>query len=239
MSYILDALKNSDQQRQRGMTPTLLTSQAAAVAFEQPPYLFYAVLVAMLISAGIAIGWLRPWQSEPVVPEVKAVPVKPAVAHFQPSDTVPQPELPEIPQQAKTEMPLLKAYALEPMVTEESRPALKKDMSAPPIHRKAVSTAAEVEATSAPEKNTLADVSPGQSGERTVAELPASIQQEIPKISISGLIYSGDPEGRMVGINDQLVREGEYPAPGLKLEKITQDGVIFSYKKYRFSRSAQ
>ncbi len=72
-----------------------------------------------------------------------------------------------------------------------------------------------------------------------MAQLPASIQQEIPKISISGLVYSDDSQGRLVGINDQLLREGEYPAPGLKLEQITPDGVIFSYKKYRFRRDAQ
>jgi hypothetical protein len=31
-----------------------------------------------------------------------------------------------------------------------------------------------------------------------------------------------------------MMKEGESLAPGLKLEKITPDGVIFSYKGYRF-----
>lgn len=239
MSYILDALKNSDQQRQRGMAPTLLTSQAAVAVFEQPAYLFYAVLAAVLISSGVAIGWLRPWQPEPALPEVKDVPVKPAIPQFQMREPVTRPELSEMPQPAKSEIPLLKpSFSEDPIVMAESRPVMKKDMPAPPISKKVV-PAPEVVATVGAEKSTPPDVSPGQMGERTMADLPISIQQEIPKIAISGLIYSGDPEGRMVGINDQLVREGESPFPGLKVEKITLDSVIFSYKKYRFRRDAQ
>ena len=41
----------------------------------------------------------------------------------------------------------------------------------------------------------------------------------------------------MVGINDRLVQEGQYLADGLKLEQITPDGLIFSYKSYRFRKS--
>lgn len=237
MSYILDALKNSDQQRQRGMTPTLLTSQAAVAAFEQPAYLFYAVFAAVLISSGVAIGWLRPWPFESALPEVKAVPVTPAVAQFQGRDPGTRPEMHEIPQQPRPEISL-KPYFSDPVVmAAENRPAMKKDMPAPPIDKK-VAPAPEAGAMVGQEKSTPPDVSPEQMGGRTMAELPISIQQEISKISISGLVYSGDSDGRMVGINGQLVREGEFPFPGLKVEEITPDGVIFSYKKYRFRRDA-
>lgn len=238
MSYILDALKKSDQQRQRGTTPTLLTSQTAVVALKPPAYLFYAVLAAILVSAGIAIGWLRPWQPEQALPEAKPVPAQPAVAHSQPSDPLPQPELVELPQQAKPEIPLPKSQPSDPLVATQNRPAMKQDMPAPSIPGTVV-PASRMEATPVAEKAAPADISPEQQGVRTMAQLPASIQQEIPKISISGLVYSDDSQGRLVGINDQLLREGEYPAPGLKLEQITPDGVIFSYKKYRFRRDAQ
>jgi len=237
MSYILDALKNSDQQRQRGMTPTLLTSQAVVAAFEQPAYLFYVVFAAVLISSGVAIGWLRPWPFESALPEVKAVPVTPAMPQFQAREPVTQPDMHEIPQQPKPEISL-ESYFSDPVVMAESRPVMKKDMPAPPINKKVV-PAPEIGATVDPEISASPDVSSGQKIEWTMAELPISIQREMSKIAISGLIYSGDPEGRMVGINDQLVREGESPLPGLKVEKITLDSVVFSYKKYRFRRDAQ
>jgi general secretion pathway protein B len=67
-----------------------------------------------------------------------------------------------------------------------------------------------------------------------MAELPTAIRQEIPAMSIPVHSYSDTPQERIVGINDQLLREGEYLAPGLKLERIAPDGVVFSYKKYLF-----
>ena len=64
MSYILEALKKSDQQRQRGATPTLPTAPVAIAAPKQPVFLYYGLLAAVLLAAGIMIGWLRPWQAE-------------------------------------------------------------------------------------------------------------------------------------------------------------------------------
>jgi hypothetical protein len=67
-----------------------------------------------------------------------------------------------------------------------------------------------------------------------LAELPTAIQQEIPKMSISGYAYSSTPRERSVGINDRLLQEGDYLTQGLRLEKISPDGLVFSYKKYLF-----
>ncbi len=66
------------------------------------------------------------------------------------------------------------------------------------------------------------------------AELPPTIQQEIPKLSILFHLYSGNPGDRRVGINNRTLREGDAVAPGLVLEQITPDGMILSYKGYRF-----
>ena len=64
MSYILDALKKSDQQRQRGATPTLPTAHATVSASRQSFTGYYIALAVVLLCAGIAIGWLHPWQAE-------------------------------------------------------------------------------------------------------------------------------------------------------------------------------
>jgi general secretion pathway protein B len=66
------------------------------------------------------------------------------------------------------------------------------------------------------------------------AELPLAIQQDIPKLSILFHLYSGNPKDRLVGINDRTLREGDPVAPGLVLERITPDGMVLSYKGYRF-----
>jgi general secretion pathway protein B len=67
-----------------------------------------------------------------------------------------------------------------------------------------------------------------------MAELPVPMQDQIPKMSISVHAYSARPADRLVGINGRLLREGDYPAPDLRLEQITPDGMILSYKGYRF-----
>lgn len=64
--------------------------------------------------------------------------------------------------------------------------------------------------------------------------LPVSTQQEIPDLALSFLVYSNKPAERMVNINGQMMHEGQEVAPGLRLEEITADGVVFDFKGVRF-----
>ena len=106
MSYILDALRKSDQQRKRGAAPTLPVGPATPEAPKQPAFLAYGLLAAVLVGAGMVIGWLRPWQPDQGTPakreSVAAKPLEstppestsrqPAPA---PSEMVPAPPPPE------------------------------------------------------------------------------------------------------------------------------------------------
>ena len=66
-------------------------------------------------------------------------------------------------------------------------------------------------------------------------QLPAAIQQNLPDIRISAHVYfEKKPSSRLASINGKIVREGYTLAPDLKVEEITSDGVIFSYKNYLF-----
>ena len=56
MSYILDALRKSDQQRQRGAAPTLLLGQATAVP-KQPALLSYGLLALVLVAIAAWFWW--------------------------------------------------------------------------------------------------------------------------------------------------------------------------------------
>lgn len=64
--------------------------------------------------------------------------------------------------------------------------------------------------------------------------LPINIRQEIPELTLSFLVYADKPAERMVNINGQMMREGQEVAPGLKIEEITPEGAVFSYKGLRF-----
>ncbi len=65
-------------------------------------------------------------------------------------------------------------------------------------------------------------------------QLPSSIRKDLPEIHIAAHVYSQKPASRLVSINGRVMREGHTLPPGLKLEEITADGVIFSYEGYHF-----
>jgi general secretion pathway protein B len=202
MSYILDALKKSDQQRQRGTTPTLPSAQAMVSAPKQSSYVYYGVLAAVLLCAGIAIGWLYPWQEEQPAHEAEPFAAKPAIRNTNPASPTPRPD-----QVAMADKP------------EQKLPVPSPAPAAPAISPKepAIPVAAEHE-----QKAT------------TLSELPLAIQQEIPAMKIQLHSYSNKSVNSIVSINSRMMKEGDSLVPGLKLEQITPDGVILSYKGYRF-----
>ena len=51
--------------------------------------------------------------------------------------------------------------------------------------------------------------------------------------------YAREPKDRYFSINSKLLREGDFLAPGLRLEQITPDGATFSYKEFRFRRDVR
>lgn len=244
MSYILDALRKSDQQRRRGAVPTLHAAPPTVVITKQgiPPA--YTLMAVVLLAAGMAIGWLRPWQVSEPSAESALIATKPPVPFPAQTPALQATPLPAPSVKMEADMPLREpgqpvqalpsARATSAKIEEKAKVghlALAKAVIAPPKDSPKVS----------PEKPAIAAFAneAPERGVGTLAELPASIRQEIPRMAISGHVYSAEAEGRLVGINDQLVREGESPAPGLVLEQITPDGMVFSYKKYRFRRDAQ
>lgn len=209
MSYILDALRKSDRERLRGAAPTLLAAQATAVASRQPALLSYGFVALALVGAGVAIGWLRPWQQEEAPPARRfaAEPLEPA-----PSPPAP-PELAS-KSEPKARLPSAKPGAPRQAATEASRKA-----AAPALEQRANTGAA------APAPSAV-----------SMAELPLSIQQALPAMSITVHAYSAKPADRLVGINSRLLREGDEVASDLKLERITPEGMILNYRGYSFRR---
>jgi general secretion pathway protein B len=216
MSYILDALRKSDQQRQRGAAPTLLLGQATAVAPKQPAFLAYGLLAAVLVSAGMVIGWLRPWQPEQAAPgRAELVAAKPLESTPRQSAPALVPTKPQLPSRAKSKTD---------GTPREAHAAVSRKTAAP-TPKQPIGTAA---ADAARVQTVI-----------SMAELPLSLQQELPPMTISVHAYSGNPGDRLVGINNRMLREGDYVVPGLKLEQITPDGMVFGYKGYSFRRGVK
>jgi len=246
MSYILDALKKSEQQRQRVAAPSLLAAQVADAAPRQPAVLLYGVAAAVLLVVGVTIGVLRPWQAAAPAPAPQPVAVKPPepVVPSTPPPAAPAPVSVGITINAERQSPL--PAPSTPAAAPPAGDVLKAQVPAPATP--AQSVAARPAAT--PEKPAPSPAPEAPGGARpagavperppvTIAELPVSIQQAIPKLSILFHLYSGNPRDRLVGINDRMLHEGDSVEPGLVLEQITPDGMILNYKGYRFVRGSR
>lgn len=73
----------------------------------------------------------------------------------------------------------------------------------------------------------------------TVADLPKNIRRAIPPIGFSGHVYSSeDPKQSSVMINGKKMKEGQNINTELKLEKITEAGAQFGFRGYHFSLGA-
>jgi general secretion pathway protein B len=71
------------------------------------------------------------------------------------------------------------------------------------------------------------------------SDMPSSIRKTLPVMSVAVHAYSNAPGDSLVSINGRMLREGDTLAPDLRLEQITPDGMIFTYRGYRFRRGAQ
>ena len=228
MSYILEALKKSDQQRQRGATPTLQVAQVTVAAPKRPLFIYYSLLAVILLGAGIMIGWLHPWQPEQMPPVSEAIAAETNISMQQQAAPAPIPALPELP--GKTAQEFLKqnpAPAVQPVpVADAMKPSTP-----------ARASSGEAGAVSPMPDKSARPASVAQEQQALpVNELPVQIQQEIPAMTVQLHAYSSVPNERLASINSIRLREGESLMPGLRLEQITPDGMIFSYKGYRFQR---
>ena len=267
MSYILDALRKSDQQRQRGAAPTLQMAQTAALAPKRPAYLSYGLFAAVLLGAGMAIGWLRPWQAEPAPQVAKVVAASPSEAGASQSAPA-RAEIASAPapqtQTAAATAHAASAPAPQPAPTTAAAPApvslparaavaapakLPAPAAAkprPPAGAKAETSSSSQQTAAPASKVAPAPESPPAAADSApaqnvilLADLPLELQQELPQLTITVHAYSARPADRMVSINNRMLREGDYVVPGLKLEQITPEGMVFGYKGYSFRRGVK
>lgn len=208
MSFILDALKKLEQKRQQSSVPDLLTVHEPTPQEPKSRSMWpYLLMVALLLNAGILLLWLHPWQSE-----------KPDVA----IETTT-----EIKATEKVPKPKLDSTLTAPVktgVNEAPRHQPAKDKAN--LQRKvSIEPAPIIETMDSPEIPARV---------LNLDELPLTVRQDLPDLTISGHIYSNEPTSRLVNINGQIIREGQAVRDSLKLMEITPSGAIFSYKGYRF-----
>jgi general secretion pathway protein B len=231
MSYILEALKKAQAERQLGNAPTIHApppSYASADTRSSRKPVVIGIAAGALVVALGALFLLRQPAPAPAV-QVASAPVSAPVPAPVSAPAAPVvaalPEAPEPVAPAKPEAPV-KPKA-PPVSAKPPAPAPKPAPRAEPVEA-LPEPARPVLVAAAPAAPSAEDhIGPLQS-------LPESVQREIPKVSFGGYIYSPNPAERLLLVDKMLRREGEEVAPGLVLERLLPKAAIMNYRGSRY-----
>lgn len=263
MSFILDALRKSEHDRQRQVGPAL-----AEVAVAQPKprtNVWATVAIALLLVNLVAIGVVllrkasrpavatteAPAQSTPAVTAppaaAPAAAGPPAPAQVSLTRTAPpmlQPARPPEPATDSSRNPLADEVAGTPDAGPELMAQAAEPPSGPPAVAKAPAKRGSVVYQSLPD-----DVAVGgpPSTAAVQAQRPASTAAQnlptadelaaaggAPALSLDLHVYATNAAERMAFINGRKYREGDTLAEGALVRQITPDGVILEMNGRRF-----
>jgi general secretion pathway protein B len=238
MSYILEALKKLEQKHDREKhSKTLTFSRQLDLGRKKKPIWPYPVFVVLFLSFIVVLWWFQPWKS--VIPDTPPVRAKAALP-TESTRPIPQPAAKE--QAAAATPPAPKTAAAAPAVAAPGKPPTVpevpkgKAVAAPPVpipppevQARKEKTAPAQEAVPRKERSAPGSLEPAFA----VKDLPPFIRNDLPDFRVSGHAYSSDPKTRVARINDKILVEGQELSPGLRVEEIIPEGVVFSYQGYR------
>lgn len=263
MSYILDALKKAESERNLGAVPNVYANASHAIdsgdSGRWKKILPWSLTAIALGIALIMLAWLQPWhtQSAAVTPlAAAAAPASPApavamtpplVAPAEPASTDASP--PVMSETAtvatatpsQTEEKPVSGRPVPAAITKPAAPASEKKVAEAPQIKKDKPVAGleqkpepKIEAKAEPKPEGKTEARADGSDVGLAKDLPQAIQSQLPAISVNGYLYVKDPADRSVLMNQKLLREGDTVAPDLMLEKLLPRGAILNYKGYRY-----
>ena len=221
MSYILDALRRADAERERGNVPGLHTQPAPVPhaddgrAGRAPAWVWPAAGVAVAVIA--ALAWLALGRDSTPPERLAQAPVAPQVV---------PPPLP-----AALPAPITAPAAVQ---SASAAPTPREATAAPPRKPAPVVTAAPAKPPRAASATAAATTTTtAESRLYKPTELPEEVRKEVLALVVGGAMYSQTPANRMLIINGQLFHEGDTLAPGLTLEQIKLKSAVLKLKGYR------
>jgi general secretion pathway protein B len=217
MSYILEALKKSENERSREEIPGLGAdhSQYCSVREERkPPILKWVLAFIVLLSGVSCLGW---WffsgkQSVEIIDQ-------PLVALIASSPlSVPAELVEPVSPKVQTVVP---AQSDEENGVKDGSVRVSSLVSEP---------VEAIDHVTVPDQDAMME----NVDIPLFEELPEAVRNKIPSLSFAGHVYALERAQRMIMINMRVVREGAMVEPDLILEEIEKDGVILRYVEMTF-----
>ena len=256
MSYILEALKKAQAERQLGNAPTIHAAQPVpalqpdAAASRRPLFIGLGA-GALVVVLGAAFLWRTGPAQVPAAQVVQGQGQSPAAGVTVPSAPVtPAPTAaaaaPAAGSPAASNSLEVSAPPAPPPPVRAPQPRVADAAPATAASRAAATAAAPAVQlrmpTPVPAAPAVAAAAPVQAAAAPAPEeslpflqqLPASIQGGIPRVAFGGYMYSANPADRLLLVDKALRHEGEEVAPGLVLEKLLPRAAVMNYRGVRY-----
>jgi len=218
MSYILDALRRAEAERQSGQMPGLASTVEPAAG----PRARGARAMPWAVGFGVVMAGLAVWAL-----------LRPSAAPVAGLASVPPPAAVTAPVTAPANGP---APATDPaplpLVVSAPSPQPPAALPGRPPGVAAVPPAPAGAAASAANPQTL---SPATAPPKplSLADLGESRRRELPPLAVGGSVWSDSAPSRFVILDGQVLREGDTVAPGLVLERIERKSVLLRWRELR------
>ena len=238
MSFILDALRKSENARQRQGGPALAEVPIARRR-EQRPWWVWAVAALLGINLIVLLVVLtrspEPAPVAQVAPAPVAEPVAPSAAAQAPAAVAAA----QVPTQAAAvpapvAPPAANGLPVRSLADEAAAPAsIASDPAAPALAANVPERAPIVRQLNSGAPATTSQAA-GEEALPTVNELTGDRAVGIPPMHLDIHVYSANPAERFVFINMRKYTEGATLTEGPVLERIRTDGVVLNQRGFRF-----
>ncbi len=226
MSYILDALRKADAQRERDPARGIHAQPLQTPPLERP--VGHQTRLWLWGTAALGAGLLvvAAWQ----LAGPAALPVAVPVAYSPVAEPVAEPVTSPVPAVILPLPAPMTASAPPATVLLPVAPP-----PSPPPPRSAPTPVAAPSREAREPASAPAPATPASDRVLSANDLPAEVQRELPKLTISGGVYSDNPAQRMLIVNGQVLGEGAELAPGVVLEQIRARTAVLRYRGYRYA----
>jgi general secretion pathway protein B len=230
MSFILDALRKSEIERQRQSGPSMAEFPVARED-RRLPVAFIAIGVLLAVNVGVLLFFLLRDQAAPAAAATQV-----AVAAPSSMTSAPPPGATASPPPAPAAAPAPVTPGAVSPLEAETEAGDDYSETTPPIYGTPSTLPPEApDPTLLPEP--AAPAHPGVIyGQAPSAEDAAAVAAAtgLPELTVDLHIYSEDPAKRSVFINGRRYVQGDHIAEGPVVEQITREGAMLSYRGRRF-----
>ncbi len=225
MSYILEALKKSEQERELGKVPTLKNAPQGVPDTNRRVTVWLLCVGVFIISLVSVYFYFNlqysPIESPPASPYVERSDVVSIVGEdrlveregSKTSLIKPQVDIEDIEKADIAQKDKWLSSRAVPVQTDEN------------VSETLVEEGKRQIAVADPEAN-----SPGAAIIPLLDALPLTTRQRIPELSLDVHVYASEPSERFILLNMRRYAEGQQTREGLVVEEVISDGVVFSFQ---------